>query len=225
MPTAALVTDAELAGAIHRSCAADRHAPTVVRLQRTSWDYATSAALELVSAVMDDGSERCYVLKHLGTRSISEPARRAKPSFVIDPRREIEVYRRVLAPLNVGPRLIGYRISPSTDIYWLLTEHVTDLRLFEVGDVATWTDVARWLGELHRRLSLWNPQELRKKARLLQYNREWYTIWLERARRFFANGPVHSRRSRAALDWLAQRYDKVVERLLSLPQMVIHGEV
>jgi hypothetical protein len=222
---AAHVTDAELVRAIHRSRTADRHAHTVVGLRRTSWEYATSASLELVSAAMDDGSERRYVLKHLGARSVLEAARRAKPSFVVDPRREIEVYRRVLAPLNVGPRLIGSRISPATGSYWLLTEHVTDLRLFEVGDPATWTGVARWLGELHKRLTACNRQALSRKARLLQYNREWYTVWLERALRFFADdGPMPSRRSRTALEWLAERYHKVVERLLSLPQTVIHGE-
>jgi hypothetical protein len=222
---AADITDAELVRAIHRSRAADRHTHKVVGLRRTSWEYATSAALELVSAVMDDASERRYVLKHLGPRGVLEPARRAKPSFVVDPRREIEVYRRVLAPLNVGPPLIGSRISPATGIYWLLTEHVTDLRLFEVGEPATWTGVARWLGELHERLAALNHQALNRKARLLQYNREWYTVWLDRALRFFAaDDPVQSRRGRAALRWLAERYHKVIERLLSLPQTLIHGE-
>src|SRR4029079_17376852 len=33
-----------------------------------------------------------------------------------------------------------------------------------------------------------------------------------------------SRGGRAALRWLAERYHKVIERLMSLPQMVIHGE-
>lgn len=222
---AADVTDAELVRAIHASVAPSGHRGTVVAVRRRPWEYATSAALELVRAVMDDGSERRFVLKHLGPRSVLEPARRAKPSFVVDPRREIEVYRRVLAPLNVGPRLIGYRISPATGIYWLLTEHVTDLRLFEVGDPAIWNGVAGWLGELHQRLSGWNGQALCRQARLLQYNREWYTVWLDRALRFFAaDDPVQSRRGRAALRWLAERYHKVIERLLSLPQTVIHGE-
>ena len=222
---AADVTDAELVRAIHHPVAAHRRAHTVAGIRRTVWEYATSAPLELVSAVMEDGSERRFVLKHLGPRGALEHARRAKPSFVVEPRREIEVYRRVLAPLNVGPRLIGYRISPTTGIYWLLTEHVTDLRLFEVGDLATWNAVAGWLGGLHRRLGALNRQALCRQARLLQYNREWYTVWLDRALHFFAaNDPVPSRRGRAALRWLAERYHKVIERLLSLPQTVIHGE-
>jgi hypothetical protein len=152
-PTVADVADAALKRAIHRALGADRRGPSVIALRRASWEYATSAALELVCAVMDDGSERRYVLKHLRAGSVLEPARRAKPSFVVDPHREIEMYRRVLAPLNIGPPLVGYRISPATGIYWLLTAHVTDLRLFEVGEPATWTGVARWLGELHRRFA------------------------------------------------------------------------
>ena len=219
------VTDAELVRAIHRSHGADRHPQTVLELRRTSWVYATSAALELLTAVTDDGSERRFVLKHLGPRSVLEQARRAKPPFVVDPQREIQVYRRVLAPLKIGPRLVGYRISPKTGIYWLLMEHVTDLRLFEVGDPAIWTGVARWLGALHGRLAGCDRDALSRSARLLQYNREWYSVWLERALRFFASGgPLHSRRSGTALQWLAARYHKVIERLLSLPQTIIHGE-
>jgi Ser/Thr protein kinase RdoA (MazF antagonist) len=121
--------------------------------------------------------------------------------------------------------LIGSRISPATGIYWLLTEHVTGLRLFEVGEPATWTRVAHWLGELHTRLAAWSRQAVNRRPRLLQYDREWYSVWLERALRFCpADGAVDSRRSRAALEWLAARYHKVVERLLSLPQTLIHGE-
>ena len=122
---------------------------SVVRLLRRPWEYATSAPLELVTAVTDDGREHDLVLKHLGPRHVTEQVRRAKPSFVVDSRREIEVYRRLLAPLRIGPALVGSRIAPETDTYWLLLEHVRGPRLFEVGAPAAWAATAHWLGAFH----------------------------------------------------------------------------
>ena len=194
-------------------------------MHRRPWEYATSAAAELVSVVMDDETQCAFVLKHLGPQNMSEGARRAKPSFVVDPQREIEVYRRVLAPLDVGPALIGFQISPQTGIYWLLIEHVQGPRLFEVGERERWAAVARWLGGLHQRLATLDRDRIRREARLIEYDREWYTVWLHRALQFFASSdPPHSRHGRAALRWLADRYDKIVERLTSLPPAIIHGE-
>lgn len=225
VPIANDVTDGDIVRAIQAWLARQHRYGSVVGLRRRPWEYATSAALELVTAVLKDGSERELVLKHLGPRHVSEKSRRVKPSFVVDPQREIEVYRRLLAPLQVGPRLVGFTISPQTGIYWLLIEHVHGHPLYEAGELATWAAVARWLGALHERLATLDSQPLRQEARLIEYDREWYTVWLKRALRFFASGdPSHSRRSRAALRWLADRYDKVVDHLMSLPATIVHGE-
>jgi hypothetical protein len=218
------VTHAAVAAAIDAWLAQEYRGRTVVALRRRPWEYATSAALELLTAVLDDGTERSFVLKHLGPEEFSEQVRRAKPSFVIDPQREIEVYRLLLAPLRVGPRLVGSRVAPNNGIYWLLVEYVDGHRLHEIGELSTWVAVARWLGSLHARLADVD-RSMREQARLIQYDRAWYTVWLNRALRFFASDdPPRSRRRGNALRWLATRYDKVIDHLTSLPQTVIHGE-
>ena len=223
-PLTADVADADIAAAVDQWLAAAGRRASVVGLCRRPWEYATSAPLELVVAVTDDGCER-LVLKHLGPRHVTEHVRRVKPSFVLDARREIEVYRQLLAPSGLGATLVGSRIDPATDSYWLLLEYVHSSRLFEVGELEAWTATARWLGAFHARLATTDTVTLRHSARLIECDREWYRVWIDRALRFFAaGGPSCSRHDGKALRWLAERYDRVIDRLLSLPSTVIHGE-
>jgi hypothetical protein len=225
VPLARAVDDAEILRAIQAGRGRQQRSGSVTALRRRPWEYATSTAVELITAVMDDGTECEFVLKHLGPSSLSEGARRAKPSFVIDSQREIEVYRTVLAPLEVGPVLTGFGIAPRRGVYWLLVEYVHGRRLFEVGERECWAAVGRWLGDLQRRFATLDRDRLRREARLIEYDREWYRVWLQRALRFFAStDPPHSRHGRDALLWLAGRYDKVIERLISMPPTIIHGE-
>src|SRR5687768_17096903 len=219
------VSDDELIRSIEGTLAEDARPASLVTLRRRPWEYTTSCAIELVTAVLDDGSSQDFVLKHLGWRGASDRARRAKPAFVLDPQREVEVYRNLLSPLHVGPRLIGWTVSPETDTYWLLLERVTGRPLYEAGGLERWAAVAAWLRALHNRLAEFDVDRLRSQVPLITYDYEWYTQWMNRALRFFADAdPVDSRRSRSALQWLAGRYDRIVERLLSLPRGIIHGE-
>jgi aminoglycoside phosphotransferase (APT) family kinase protein len=219
------VVDADIAGAIDEWLAAWPRRASVVRLCRRPWEYATSAPLELVVAITDDSCKHRLVLKHLGPRHITEQVRRVKPWFVLDARREIEVYRQLLAPSGLGATLVGSRIDPATDTCWLLLEYVEGLRLFEAGELDAWTATARWLGGLHARFASIDTSALRRSARLIECDREWYSVWIDRALRFFAaEGPPRSRHDSNALRWLAERYDRVIDYLLSLPSTVIHGE-
>lgn len=224
-PPAVDVVDADIAAAVDQWLAAGRRLASVVRLCRRPWEYATSAPLELIAAVTDDGCEYRFVLKHLGPRHVTGQVQRIKPSFVLDPRREIEVYRQLLAPSGLGATLVGSRIDPATDTYWLLLEYVGGSRLFEVGEPEAWTATARCLGALHARFASIDTVALRQSARLIECDREWYRVWIDRALRFFAaEDPPRSRRDGTALRWLAGRYDSVIDRLLSQPSTVIHGE-
>ena len=224
-PIAVDVEDTDIVAAVDEWLAAGGRRATVVRLCRRPWEYATSAPLELVVAVTDDGGEYRLVLKHLGPRHVPEQVRRVKPSFVVDARREIEVYRRLLAPSGIGAALVGSRIEPATDSYWLLLEYVPGSRLFEIGEPAAWIATARWLGAFHARMATVDAAALRRSARLIECGREWYRVWIDRALRFLAaEGPPRSRHDGKALRWLAERYDRVIDHLLSLPSTVIHGE-
>jgi aminoglycoside phosphotransferase (APT) family kinase protein len=219
------VEDADIARAVDDWLAHGQGGASVVRLLRRPWEYATSAPLELITAVTDDGREHDLVLKHLGPRHVTDQVRRAKPSFVVDSRREIEVYRRLLAPLGIGPALVGSRIAPETDTCWLLLEHVRGSRLFEVGAPAAWAATAHWLGAFHCRPDTVDQAAVRHAAGLIECQRDSYRIWIDRALQFFgADGPSRSRHDGKALRWLDERYDRVIDHLLSLPSTLIHGE-
>jgi hypothetical protein len=201
------------------------HGASVVRMFRRPWEYATSAPLELITILTGEGREHDFVLKHMGPRHLSEQVRRAKPSFVVDWRREIEVYRRLMAPMRIGPTLIGSKIAPETDTYWLLLEHVPGPRLFEVGEHAAWAATAYWLGAFHGRTDTIANAAVRDGAGLIDCHRDWYRAWIDRALLFFGtDGPSRSRHDGKALRWLAERYDTVIDHLLSLPSTLIHGE-
>ena len=222
---AVAVDDVDIVLAIDQWLAARRCPGSVVRLSRRPWEYASSAPLELVVAVTNDCREYSLVLKHLGPRHVTAQVRRVKPAFVVDPRREIEIYRRLLAPSGIGATLVGSKIDPATDSYWLLLEYVPGCRLFEVGDDAAWTATAHWLGAFHDRVARLDTAALRQPARLIECDRASYRLWIDRALRFFAaEGPSRSRHDGTALRWLAERYDHVIDRLLSLPLTVVHGE-
>ena len=82
MPIPVEVDDADITRAVDEWLAHGQRGASVVRLLRRPWEYATSAPLELVTAVTDDGREHDLVLKHVGPRHLTEQVRRAKPSFV-----------------------------------------------------------------------------------------------------------------------------------------------
>jgi hypothetical protein len=218
------VADADLIRALNTPGDGEGPRIRVVDLARKPFAYATSATLEHVTALTDAGAELQFVVKYVG--QISERARRAKPAFVLDPRREIEVYRRLLSPMRIGPRLVGSAISPAAAECWLLLEQVAGHALHEEGEIQAWMAVARWTAGLHDRFAALDREAIRRDARLLAYDREWYAQWLDRACRFFSfDSPADSRRTSISLRWLAGRYGKVIDRLLALPLTIVHGEL
>jgi aminoglycoside phosphotransferase (APT) family kinase protein len=216
---AAGVTDGELERAIE-----GRIGP-VVSLGRRPWEYSTSAPLELITVRLHEGPVREFVLKHLSPRTMPEHARVVKPAFVVRPGREIAVYRHLLAPAGIGPALIASVSSDADATYWLLTERVEGIELYQVGDLAIWCSCAAWLAGMHERFATVNLDEARRESALVSYDREWYAAWMTRALTFFAEtDPAGSRRTRAALQWLAQRYSKVIDAMAAWPSTIIHGE-
>ena len=221
MPDASVpgVSDEELTRAIGEG------AGPVLDIHRRPWEYSTSAPLELVTARLRNSPPRQFVLKHLSPRTMTDHARLIKPAFVVVPHREIEVYRRLLGPAGVGPKLVASMASRETGTYWLLTEKVSGREMYQVGDVPVWCAVAEWLARMHDCFARVDVEAVTREAALIEYDRRWYSTWMERALDFFADrNPRESRRDRSALRWLADRYPQVIDRLMTLPATIIHGE-
>lgn len=189
----------------------------VAAIERRESVYRSSFALEELNVELDDGERLALIFKDLGERALSDTARRVKPSFLRDPRREVEVYVSLLGPADLGTaRCFGAHVEPALGRYWLFLERVGAVRMFEVGERSTWEYVARWLAHAHQRLGSRMPGT----GSLLRYDAEFFTIWPRRALRSGdLEEPVRRR-----LAEVAAGYGAVVDRLLSLPRTVIHGE-
>jgi thiamine kinase-like enzyme len=175
----------------------------VARLARRPSPFATSHALEEVDAELPSGERLALILKRLGDDALHESARAAKPDFLRDPRREIEVYEHVLADAGLGtPRCYGS--GPD----WLLLERVAGMELRFVGERATWERAAGWLAGMHARLRPGGA------TRLLRHDRASLARWAERAAR---NAPE--------VEGVAARHPALADRLDAQPTAVLHGEL
>jgi len=187
----------------------------VEELEREPYPYSSSHPIERLRVTLAGGERLDVIFKDLSPGALLEAARAAKPGFLLDPQREIDVYRRLRHDGSPAgpPRCYGAVVDDEAGRYWLLLEMVEGRELTEVGEVDVWEDVARSVAALHRSLAaLTSPH-------LLRFDRDYYRLWPRRALRFA--GPEAT----AALGPLVAHYDAVVDRLASLPAGPIHGEL
>jgi hypothetical protein len=200
----------------------------IVALVRRPSDYGSSFTIEELHVRLDDGTPLELMFKNLSRRALLEPARRLRPDFLDDPQREIDVYRVILAASGLDTAACyGAIVDRPGDRYWLFLEKVPGVRLAQVGEFSIWRQVARWLAAMHARLA-----ERRAALRhadglsLLAYDADFYRRWMRRALTFARQrDPSGTSDACAGLEWLAARYDRVVERLTALPITWIHGEL
>ena len=202
----------ELRGALE-----DMLGGAVARLERRPCAYRTSYELDELDVELEDGTALRLMLKSLSRGALDQAARRAKPEFLHDPLREIEVYRTLLASSDLGtPRFHGAVVAPERDRYWLLIENVAGEVLWQVGELEVWQEAARWLAVLHHR---WAGRDLgAAEGHLLRFDAGFYRSWMRRALDFA------DAEARARLEPLAAGYDAVAERLAAEPVTLVHGE-
>jgi hypothetical protein len=205
--------EALLCGSFGRRC-------RIARLEHRPSAFRTSFAIEEIDVTLDDGTSVPILLKDLSNAALLEGARRVKPAFLHDPLREIGVYRRLLAPHRLGTAYCyGAVIDAEAGRFWLFLERVAGRELYQVGELSVWHSVARWLGAFHGRFAA-DAVRLPRAAPVLRYDGDYYRLWLRRAGDFL---PAAGQ-ARSGIARLAGRYDRVVERLLTLPATLLHGE-
>lgn len=192
---------------------------SIAMLERRPSVYGSSFSMEELDVRLDDGATLHLMFKDLSRASLLETARRAKPAFLYDPLREIEVYR-ALTDARLGTAICyGAVVNHRAGCYWLFLERVAGIELYQVGAFEIWQEVARWLARMHDHFA----GKITHATHLLTYDEGFYRVWPRRARAFLrACAPRDSQRR--GLEWLAARYDRVVERLVALPATLIHGE-
>jgi hypothetical protein len=190
-------------------------------LSRRPYRYATSAPLEELLVSTEDG-EMSLIFKDLSRERLLGDARATKPEFLHQPRREVETYRRILAPAGIGPRCVAAVADLDPPRHWLLIEKVPGVELWQVGELSVWEEVARWLGGFHARFAA-RLEELRSaNSYLLELNEDWFRSWCDRARAALARSsdPRGARLKRGL-----GRYETVVGSLAALPRTFLHGEL
>jgi len=198
----------------------------IAGIKRRLSPYRSSFNLEEVDVTLDDGTRVPMIFKDLSRDAMLKDARRARPDFLYQPRREIQTYRLVLARQDLGTATCyGAVIEPSRGRYWLFLERVPGLEIRHVGVFDAWQQAARWLAELHGRFVGASLPAESPELPLLRHDAAYYRIWMRRARGFADRaGKTSRQRSLKGIEWLALRHEAVVERLMSLPMPFIHGE-
>ena len=114
--------------------------------------YASSAELEELELTLDDGTRLALLFKDLSPAARLPAARGVRPRFLAEPRRELALYRHVLAAEGLdAPACYAARDDPARGRAWLILERVAGLELYQVGELATWRRVATTLAGMHRR--------------------------------------------------------------------------
>jgi aminoglycoside phosphotransferase (APT) family kinase protein len=194
----------------------------IVALERRPYRYATSAPLEEIRVRTDDGAETRLILKDLSRERLLRDARASKPEFLHEPRRELETYRRVLAPAAVGPRTYAVVDDAVRGSQWLLVEKVPGVELWQVGELSVWEQVAAWLGGFHADFADRTDAVREANPQLLEHSPASYRTWRDRA--LGALSESTDPRAPELAEALG-RYDAVIEILAALPRTFIHGEL
>ena len=194
----------------------------ISKLDRRPYEYRSSFPIEELCVNASDGSSLRLIFKNLGGEALPDFARRTKPQFIHDPRREIEAYRKILAKCDLGTATFyGALADDKTQRFWLFIEKVPGLELYQIGDISVWQEAARWLARMHTRF-VDKVSELDGNANLMNRDEDFYWTWMRRAEQFADSGSSADKQAR--IKDLAATFQKVVENIMKLPRTFIHGE-
>jgi hypothetical protein len=193
----------------------------VVSVRRHPYRFTTSFRLEELHVALDDGSDLSLILKDLSWDRLRNDARRSKPRFLYEPRREVDAYRHLLGPNGIGVHCHVAVVDESGASPWLALEKAPGVELWQIGDMAVWDAVARWLAGFHARFADRLSVVQEANPYLLSYGIAWFRFWADRARASLE--AAHDPRAPELLAAL-ERYDRIVHVLAGLPSAFLHGE-
>src|SRR5437762_2644521 len=182
----AVVGDDELIAGLDRALHESQGTRQVIRrLVRQASSYQSTYPLEELTVVFEDGDHLDLIFKNVSPRALSPTARRAKPDFLYDPRREISVYRTILGTAELGtPRYYGSLIDDDQNRYWLFLEKVAGRELYQIGEMTLWLSAARWLARFHERFACLDTLPRLTARSLTRFDAQYYQQWFDRAVRF-----------------------------------------
>ena len=193
---------------------------TIADLHSRPYPYATSFRLDEVTVEFDDGRRDVLILKDFDRARMLPDARRHRPVVADQDHREIETYRRVLAPAGIGPRCQAAVVDAAIPRYWLLTERVRGVELWQIGDITVWERVVRWIAQLHAAFAGRRRELLADHPHLRVLDAPWFDDWTWRAlARLSTSSDTRAATLRRALEGI-----DLGGELAELPATFIHGE-
>jgi Ser/Thr protein kinase RdoA (MazF antagonist) len=187
--------------------------------RRGAYGYATTHPID----VLADEQGQQWLAKDLAPAAVLPDAVGVAPAFVVDPRRELAVYRDLLAQVDADTAACAAVVDdPATGTFRLVIEHVDGQVLWQVGEIETWCEALAGIAGLHSTL---HPFAGDPPSSLLRYDLAFLTEWGRRAAAAVAAAADTDADDRRALAAVLDRYRPAIEHLLALPQAIIHGEL
>jgi Ser/Thr protein kinase RdoA (MazF antagonist) len=185
--------------------------PAIAGIERSVPPASGSYRVELLTLSLADGIEERLFLKDFGS------CRNVKPDMLARRRRELHVYRDLLAHADLGtPAYRGCVWNEARGRFWLLLEYVDGRRLGDLG-FAHWLDAARWLGRMQGRFA---RRDLADDGFLVAHDAAFFGSIAERALEAVA---AVSPRLGARLSEPLRRHGVLAETLAAGPFTLVHG--
>ena len=194
----------------------------IIELKRRPSPYRTSFALEELKVRLRNGMKLKLLFKNCGRNALSAEAAHAKPAFLSDPARELEVYAHFLEPADFGTAVLyGSLVDEPHGVFGLFLEHVRGRELYQFGELRLWEAAARWLARFHAHFRA--AQLTVGAGHLLRLDANLCRTWLERANRMVEESDIPTGPAAAWISIFAA-YVATIDRLSTLPATLIHGE-
>jgi hypothetical protein len=191
----------------------------ITNLSRQPLGQASSFAAERLQLQLDDRQTMEVFFKDLNPKNQLFHARQVRNVDLERSERELNVYRRVLSKRPFGaPELYAFRWEPSRECLWLFLECIGGKRVSKLPDLEIWTAAAEWAADFHVASNTLSSVEVRFLPRLD------YDHFLTCAEMIEEKLPLLAHEDREAIGEALRIYRQSFDRLLSLPQSVIHNE-
>ncbi|HET9197333.1 MAG TPA: aminoglycoside phosphotransferase family protein [Solirubrobacterales bacterium] len=221
MSTLRASDDAEVRARLERALAETRgRAVAVAEISRRPFEYETSFAIDALDVRLADGERLELVVKDVGPAGLSAAGAEVKPAATLEPRREVFVYRELLAPGAISaPRFHGAWLGRGRE-GWIFLERVPGEVLTDVGEVEAWRQAAAWAGRLDAAA---RPAGSAGSSLLLRRDAAWHGRRIEAAAA--ALSAAGGGDEAALAGRLRGDRDRLAARLDALPQAFLHGEL
>jgi aminoglycoside phosphotransferase (APT) family kinase protein len=209
------VDEARLRVAIERTLArVEGGSPRITAMRCEPSPFASLFPADVISLSLDDGNERSFFVKHLGSEQADHPEKQCRD-------REIRIYEELLADRDLPVvRYYGSEWDESTKRRAVFLEYVADWDL-RYQALPYWYTVSQQLAALHAHFAA-RVERLTLCAFLLRFDADYLHEWAERALDIVAG---YESDLAAELSDVVRGYGRVADILRRQPLTLVHNDL